>query len=193
MTQYTPMTILLISLIGSSATADQPITLGEVAFAGNGCPTEKHHPRYTLSRLNGQSLTIFPTQMALFSQADKHFVRKKCDIAIPVKVAEGYQVGISYARLQPFVALDSHASAKVSLSHGFAGSDFQQTQASYAENTHQSIMLNNADTQWAACGKDSNIRAKVSTILRSEQAKHAHIGVNWLSLGVVYRRCELGQ
>ena len=188
-----PLLVVLISAYLTPASAIEPFKLGEVGFAGSGCPATTDTEQSTIIRLNENAISIILTEMTLLtSPLNRTFQRKKCDIALSVTVSSGYQIGIGKAKLHTFVSLDDDSKATVSLFTGFAGSEFKESTEKFTANTFKNAELSIDEKQWAACGQDMIIRAKASATIRGTHEQDSYLKVNGLFLSIVYRACSNG-
>lgn len=191
MKQFIPIFALLISTLATPASANQPFKLGELGYAGNGCPAPTDTENPTIIRMNKDALSIIPTEMMLFTPSDERsFQRKKCDIALPIEVESGYQIRMVNTKLQAFAALDTASTATYTLDAGFAGNSFAKTSVKLSANTVDNTELAIPETSWSECGADLILRAKASMVLRSDTTQSSYLRVNGIAFSVVSQACS---
>ncbi|PWR00620.1 DUF4360 domain-containing protein [Leucothrix pacifica] len=189
-----PMIAVFVTLafgLTPTSFANEPLELGEVKFAGNGCPISDDMEHTTIVRKSANSLSIIPTEMTLMTpDGERTTQRKKCDIALAVSVEDGYQLRIVNTKLQAFVSLDTNSAASISLDAGFSGGAFTKAGEKLPSDTTDNTELAIEKTPWSDCGKDVIVRAKASMILRSDQTQTAYMRVNGMSFKIESQACS---
>lgn len=180
-----------ISTPHASDITNDNVSFGKIGLAGNGCPEETESVSQTLVKLDDTSVRVIPLNFVLSSkQSARKLIRRKCDMALAVKVAKGYQIGISNAAAQSFLALDDASKSSIHLDTGFTGSEFEKEESTFESNTHQNTELLSDTTQWSMCGKDTIIRMKVSATLRTDKSQISYLRVNSFGLDFEYQACS---
>ena len=183
--------LILTALASSTSYASDKVSFGKVGLAGNGCPEETELVSPALVKLDDTSLRIIPLKFVLSSKPPaRSFIRKKCDVALAVKVVKGYQVGISKASVQSFLALDDASKSSIQLDTGFTGSEFENTESKLDSAIYQNTELLSNTTQWSACGRDTIIRIKVSATLQADYMQVSYLRINGFGLDFEYRACS---
>ena len=96
------------------------ITLGEPGYGGTGCPAGSVSA--TLSPdATSLSLLFDKYQVAVGGVTNKSFDRKSCNIAIPVRVPQGFSVSILKIDYRGFNQLPQGASSQFNVEYFFAG------------------------------------------------------------------------
>lgn len=194
-----PIFATAILAVTPSAHATEPFQLGEIGYAGNGCPSTTDNTQPTLVFTSGTAedsngghrLTIIPTEMTLlFPSTGRTFERIKCDIAVPAKVTKGYQIGIQHASLMAFSVLDDDTKSSIRLGSSFSGQSSQSNEKELDTTSPHNTELHIKETQWARCGADVIIRAKASATLRGDNTQNAYVSVNSVTLKLTARQCS---
>lgn len=189
----------LIAFAAAPALADD-IVLGVPAYGGNGCPA------------NSAGITLSPDSKALsilFDQyiveaggsTGKRFDRKTCNLAIPVRVPQGYSVSIFQVDYRGFNAIPWGGRTTFNVEYFFAGSSGPRQQKTFNGPANGNYELNDRLVAealvWTPCGADTNLRINtnmmVQTNSRNEQAMSTVDSAD-VSAGLVYhvawRRCN---
>jgi hypothetical protein len=164
------------------AMADNTILhLKSPAIAGSGCLAGTTH--HTLGA-NGKTLSV-----SLNYVADK--VDKSCNIALPVQVPNGFQVGFSSAEFRGFVK----GKAQLKRSYFFAGQSgrLKVSHLSSKAGRHYQVRDNLSHSVWSQCGEDVTMRIN-SRIKANDSESYIRVGSSGRKKGIIvtlrYRRCH---
>jgi Domain of unknown function (DUF4360) len=173
----------------SPAFAAEKVEIQGATYGGSGCPTDS--AKVNVSP-DGQELTIlFDKFIAQGSNpADS---RKSCNLSIPVKVPQGFQISLYEADYRGYVA--PATTGKLRAEHFFAGQKgpvFERIfQGDKDYNVRQAFET--AADVWSACGDSLNMRVNASMVASGKGTATvdsfdlAHRG---LVYHVKYRACQ---
>lgn len=193
----------LIAAIGASAVsltanAQGALQLGFPGYGGTGCPA------------NSASVSLSPDQSSLSILFDQYVVeagngrtidRKSCNIAIPVRVPNGYSISVFQVDYRGFNALPVGARSTFNVEYFFAGGrGVRQSKTFFGPKSDLYELTDNlvaTATVWSACGADTNLRVNTSMMVqtnrRQEQALSTVDSAD-VTAGLVYhiawRRCR---
>ncbi len=190
---------VLFSLFVASAAHANGLTLGEPQYGGTGCPA------------GSASVALSPDQTAVSILFDQYVAeaggsrtidRKNCNIAIPVKVPQGYSVSVFSIDYRGFTGLPSGARAQLGVEYFLAGSGrgIRTSKSFYGPTASDYLKSDTLGMQavvWSACGADTILRANTSMMVqtnsRREQAL-ATVDSADVQAGLIYhlqwRRCH---
>ena len=118
------------------------------------------------------------------------FIRLKCDVAVGVEVANGYQVGIK-ASARGFIELDDATKTTVTLDAFVAGMRSEQRKdVKFNSPTHQNFEISNDTTKWSMCGADTILRMKIGATLRGKDLGKSYLRINSFGMDFEYRTCS---
>ncbi len=186
------------SMFASQAHAQVGITLGNPGYGGTGCPA------------GSASVSLSPDQTALSILFDQYAVeagngrtmdRKSCNIAIPVRVPQGYSISVFQVDYRGFNSLPSGARSQFNVEYFFAGSRGPRQTKNFfgpAANLYELTDYLTAEAVvWSACGADTNLRVNTSMLVqtnRAQQQAMATVDSADVTAGLVYhvswRRCR---
>lgn len=192
--------VLLSTIVftGINANAAQ-IELGEPRYGGTGCPA------------GSASVALSPDQTAisiLFDQyvveagGRKTFDRKNCNIAIPVRVPNGYSVSVFAIDYRGFTGLPAGGRAQLNVNYFLAGDgqgirttkNFRGPRSSDYMTTDR---LGLESIVWSGCGADTILRANTTMLVQSNSRRELALGTvdsADVQAGLVYhvqwRRCR---
>jgi len=182
--------MVILATVGLSATvlADD-IQLGLPGYGGNGCPSGS--ASVTLSP-DQKSLSIIFDQFIVETDDYKRLDRKSCNIAIPVKVPQGYSISIIEADYRGFVSLPRGAQARLTAEYFFAGKRGPQFAKSWvgAQDTDYNFG-NNIGLEalvWSPCGADVTLRVNSAMMVRSTRGNAlATVDSADFNAGIIYK------
>ena len=181
-----------------SAMGQGQIQLGFPGYGGNGCPS------------GSASVSLSPDQTSLSILFDQYVVeagngrridRKSCNIAIPVRVPQGYSVSIFQVDYRGFNGLPSGARSTFNVEYFFAGGRGVRQTSNFRGPLSEQYAITDrlaaTAVVWSACGAETNLRVNTSMMVQSnrwdEQAL-ATVDSADISAGVIYhlqwRRCQ---
>ncbi len=190
-------TALGASIFSPSANAQSVIQLGQPGYGGTGCPA------------NSASVSLSPDQTSLSILFDQYVVeagngrtmdRKSCNIAIPVRVPQGYSISVFQVDYRGFNALPAGARANFNVEYFFAGSrGVRQAKSFYGPTSNLYELTDHLTAEavvWSACGADTNLRVNTSMMVqtnrRGDQAMSTVDSAD-VTAGIVYhvawKRC----
>ncbi len=152
----------LIATSISPAFAQQKVQILGAGYAGNGCPA------------NSASVTVSPDGQELSILFDKFIAlgnnpvesRKSCNLSIPIKVPQGFQISLYDADYRGYVAPGT--SANLRAEYFFAGSRGPVFSRNFNGETQYNVRdsLATIANVWSACGDSSNMRVNASMTAR---------------------------
>lgn len=183
--------------MGASQAMAQDIQLGIPAYGGNGCPS------------NTAGITLSPDQKSLSILFDQYIVeaggatgrsldRKSCNLAIPVRVPQGYSISVFQVDYRGFTALPWGSRAQFNVEYFFAGSRGPRQTKTFMGPSNQTYALSDSLAAealvWSPCGADTNLRVNTSMMVQSQSAQAmATVDSADVTAGLVYhiqwRRC----
>lgn len=184
--------------VGASAMA-QSITLGQPSFGGNGCPAGTASASVTD---DGRSVSILFDQYIVEAgrPTNRRMDRKSCNVAVPVRVPQGYSVAVFKVDYRGFNSIPRGAQSQFNAEYFFAGAQGPR----YTKNFNgpledEYLITNNLVAQalvWSPCGQDVILRAnssmRVTANTRMDQTL-ATVDSADVQAGLVYhlqwRRC----
>lgn len=190
--------IAVSAMAGATAEAASDIQLGMPGYGGTGCPA------------NSASVTLSPDQKELSILFDQYVVeagngrtvdRKSCNIAIPVRVPQGYSISVFKVDYRGFNSLPTGARSTFNVEYFFAGSQGpRQTKSFFGPTADNYELTSNLGVEalvWSPCGAETNLRVNTSMMVmtnrRQEQAL-ATVDSADISAGIVYhiqwRQCH---
>jgi hypothetical protein len=146
------------------AFAGQPVEIVGAKYGGNGCPA------------NSASVTVSPDGQKLTMLFDKFIAqgndpnnsRKSCNLVIPIKVPQGFQISLYDADYRGYVA--PQTSGTLRSEYFFAGNRgpvFQRTFRGESDYTVTDRLATVANV-WSACGSSENMRVNASMAARGK-------------------------
>lgn len=190
----------LAAAVGTPQTASASIgiTLGMPGYGGTGCPANS--ASITLSP-DQSSLSILFDQYVVEAGNGRQFDRKSCNIAIPVRVPNGYSISVFQVDYRGFNSLPSGARATFNVDYFFAGGrGVRQSKSFFGPSANLYELTDHLAAEavvWSACGADTNLRVNtnmfVQTNRRGELAMSTVDSAD-VTAGLVYhiawRRCR---
>ncbi|WP_020394573.1 DUF4360 domain-containing protein [Thiolinea disciformis] len=175
--------------------APPPVTLDKPAIAGTACPVDSVTSEL---QANQDSLKINIPEIVIGIKPGLSG-NVNCNIAIPVRVAQGYQVAVMPLR---FSGTFNSTNLKILIQRSYflAGdAGITQTSTLTADANKQfdiSDTINPDDaSHWTKCGEDANLRANVRLMTRSGQGE-AKVTIQSTDTAdprlfkLVYRACQ---
>ncbi len=189
-------TVFMASLTAFSAfinpamgNASNRVEIRGARYGGSGCPDQSASVSVSP---DGQELSIlFDEFVALGSNYRES--RKSCNLSIPIKVPEGFQISLYDTDYRGYVAPGTQG--RLRAEYFFAGNRgpvFQRTFRGETDYNVRDKLVTVADV-WSACGDSVNMRVNASMMARGQGIATvdsfdlAHRG---LVYHVKYRRCN---
>jgi hypothetical protein len=171
------------------AFAGQQVQIMGANYGGNGCPA------------NSASVTVSPDGQELTMLFDKFIAqgndpnnsRKSCNLVIPIKVPQGFQISLYNADYRGYVA--PQTTGTLTAGYFFAGGSgpvFKRTLNGEQEYKVTDNLATIADV-WSACGSSENMRVNASMTARGkgmatvDSIDLKHVG---LVYHIKYRTCR---
>lgn len=182
----------------STASANIGLQLGMPGYGGTGCPANS--ASVTLSP-DQSSLSILFDQYVVEAGNGRQFDRKSCNIAIPVRVPQGYSISVFQVDYRGFNSLPAGARSTFNVDYFFAGSrGVRQSKTFWGPSANLYELTDHLTAEavvWSACGAETNLRVNtnmfVQTNRRGELAMSTVDSADVTS-GLVYhiswRRCR---
>ncbi len=182
-------TLSVLTALSMSAFAAPPVQIGRVVSGGNGCPAGSIDEALTD---DGIAYT-FNYVAEAGSPTGKRIDRKACNLAIPIRVAQGYQVSLVTV-LSGFVSARAGSQIKLNHEQFFAGTRGPALAKTFT-NTQQEFRLINATSSsnmaWSACGANTNARLNTSVMAQANSRLDQTVGgIGEIRLQFVARRCR---
>jgi Domain of unknown function (DUF4360) len=152
----------LITAPIAPALANSRVEIGQPGYGGNGCPAGSASA--TVSP-DGQELTVlFDKFMALGNSPNASERRKSCNMTIPIRVPQGFQISLYDADYRGYVAPNTRGTLRAE--YFFAGSRgpvFNRTFNGEANYTARDSLATVANV-WSRCGASVNMRVNASMV-----------------------------
>ncbi|OKH52843.1 hypothetical protein NIES2101_13385 [Calothrix sp. HK-06] len=152
-------TILLAASV-SPASANDKVEIKGASYGGNGCP---HQSASVSVSPDGQELSIlFDKFTALGNNPAES--RKSCNLSIPIKVPQGFQISLYDADYRGYVAPQTTGILRAE--YFFAGSKgpvFKRTFQGENNYNVRDNLATKADV-WSSCGTSENMRVNASMV-----------------------------
>jgi hypothetical protein len=163
---------LSLLLSATSAFADlTDIQLGTPGYGGNGCPANS--ASVTLSDDKKSLTLIFDQFIVEAGGMNKTIERKSCNIAIPVKIPQGFSVSVVNVDYRGYVALPSQATARLSAEYFLAGSVGPRFDKVFSGKTDTDYTFKNdigiQAQVWSPCGADTILRVNAAMLVRTNR------------------------
>jgi hypothetical protein len=183
------ITLSILTVLSMSAFASPPVQIGQIASGGSGCPAGSINQDLTD---DGIAYT-FNYVAEAGNQTGKRIDRKSCMIAIPVRVAQGYQVSLVTV-VSGFVAANAGSQVRLNHEQFFAGARGPALAKAFTS-TQQEFRLINATSAskmaWSACGADTIARLNTSVLAQANSRLDQTVGgIGEIRLQFVARRCQ---
>nr|WP_309734520.1 DUF4360 domain-containing protein [Chamaesiphon sp. OTE_75_metabat_556] len=179
----------LVTLPISPALAESQVKIQGASYGGSGCPDRSASVSVSP---DGQELTVLFDKFSALGN-DPSQSRKSCNLSIPIKVPEGFQISLYDADYRGYVA--PATSGTLRAEYFFAGNRgpvFQRTFNGENNYNVRDSLATVADV-WSACGDSTNMRVNASMSARGKGAATvdsfdlAHRG---LVYHIKYRACR---
>ncbi|MBF0316409.1 MAG: DUF4360 domain-containing protein [Oligoflexia bacterium] len=162
---------LILALANFNAFADAPnIVLGDPGYGGTGCPA------------GSASVTLSPDRTSLSILFDQYvtqaggingasFDRKTCNIAIPVRVPQGYSISVFKVDYRGYVNIPRGGEARFNVEYFFAGRRGPNQMKIFSGPFDQDYLLSSDIVAeaviWSGCGETVNLRVNSSMLVKS--------------------------
>jgi Domain of unknown function (DUF4360) len=181
-----PISILAPSMTAPASAAQ--VEIQGASYGGNGCPANSASVSVSP---DGQELTIlFDKFIALGNNASES--RKSCNLSIPIKVPQGFQISLYDADYRGYVAPSTRGTLRAE--YFFAGSRgpvFSRTFNGEANYNARDSLATIANV-WSRCGDSLNMRVNASMSARGQgmaTVDSFDLSHRGLVYHIKYRRC----
>ena len=151
------------------------VTLSNVRYSGNGCPS------------GSVSITMTPNKRAINSVFDDFFTSfsgkpnqqvRRCKLSMKLSMPKKKRVRLRQVRFRGFVELPKNSNAKIVRNYRFGARKKQLTTAIRGR-TFKVINTREAfNTPWSKCGKDVVLQIDSMIELKSRSPKTAQLGID---------------
>ncbi len=191
---------LVLGVLFSSAAMAQSLQLGQPSYGGNGCPAGSASA--VLSPDSQELSVLFDQYMAeAGGVTGKRIDRKSCNLAVPVRVPQGYSVAILKVDYRGFAAIPAGGLGRLDVEYFWAGARgphvTRDARGPYNDNYTATDELLATTLVWSACGAEVNLRINSSMMVQTNNRMDQAIGTVDsvdVSSGVIYhlswRRCN---
>jgi Domain of unknown function (DUF4360) len=134
------------------------------SYAGSGCPSQSASVSVSP---DGQELTILFDKFAALGNSPTES-RKSCNLSIPIRIPQGFQVSLYDADYRGYVA--PATSGTLRAEYFFAGSRGPVFQRTFGGDTNYNVRdsLATVADVWSACGTSANMRVNASMTARGQ-------------------------
>jgi Domain of unknown function (DUF4360) len=179
----------LVTLPISPALAESKVEIQGASYGGSGCPDRSASVSVSP---DGQELTVLFDKFSALGN-DPSQSRKSCNLSIPIKVPQGFQISLYDADYRGYVA--PATSGTLRAEYFFAGNRGPVFQRTFNGENNYSVRdsLATVADVWSACGDSTNMRVNASMAARGKGAATvdsfdlAHRG---LVYHIKYRSCR---
>ncbi len=196
--------VLAFLSLASQASYGQGLVLSEPQYGGTGCPAGS--AAVALSP-DSTSLSILFDQYVVEAGGSKSFDRKNCNIAIPVRIPQGYSVSVIAIDYRGFTGLPSGGRAQLNVDYFITSSGEQRpgrpvrtSKSFYGPMTSDYLKSDSLGLEavvWSGCGADAILRANTTLLVNSNSRRDqamATVDSADVSSGIIYhlqwRRCH---
>lgn len=196
---FTKLFIMIAGLFAGSAAMAQSLQLGQPQYGGNGCPGGSAS---TVISPDNQELSILFDQYIAEAggTTGKRIDRKSCNLAVPVRVPQGWSVAVFKVDYRGYTAVPSGGQVKLESEYFWAGTRGPKASRAFNGPRADSYTVTDdliANTLvWSACGAEvilrvnSNITAQANARLDQTMGTVDSVDV---SSGLIYhlswKRC----
>ncbi len=196
----TKISAIIAGLLISSAAMAQSLQLGAPSYGGTGCPGGSAST--VLSPDNSELSILFDQYVAeAGNTTGKRVDVKSCNLAVPVRVPQGWSIAIFKVDYRGYTAIPAGAQSRFNVEYFWAGSRGPRTTRIFNGPINQPYTITDqllAETLvWSPCGADVNLRMNTSMMAQSNSRMEqtlATVDSADVSSGVIYhlqwRRCN---
>jgi Domain of unknown function (DUF4360) len=179
----------LVTLPISPVLAESQVEILGASYGGSGCPDRSASVSVSP---DGQELTVLFDKFSALGN-DPSQSRKSCNLSIPIKVPQGFQISLYDADYRGYVAPSTSGTLRAE--YFFAGNRGPVFQRTFNGENNYSVRdsLATVADVWSACGDSTNMRVNASMAARGKGAATvdsfdlAHRG---LVYHIKYRACR---
>lgn len=173
----------------------ESIQIGEIIYGGNGCPEES--VVIEGDRKNNSLNLIFEKYTVSAGLGEGKLARKSCNLALPITVPQGLQIGIVSAEFKGFASLPENATARITTEYFSAGEEGVVRNEEYVGTLEEEISISHSALDdgaivWTPCGQDTNLRMNSRVLLNTNESdEEAVLSLDQASLiQLVVRECQ---
>ncbi|MBF0312611.1 MAG: DUF4360 domain-containing protein [Oligoflexia bacterium] len=184
--------VALLMFSSANVMAAPDIRLGDPGYGGTGCPA------------GSADITLSPDRTSLSILFDQYvaaaggitgasFDRKTCNIAIPVRVPQGYSISIFKIDYRGYVNVPFGGEARFNVEYFFAGRRGPTQMKTFSGPTDRDYLLTSniaaSAVVWSGCGETVNLRVNSAMLAKSNSRyDDAMATVDTLDLkaGIIY-------
>jgi Domain of unknown function (DUF4360) len=157
-------TAALMTTFVSSAFAAPKVEIVGAGYGGSGCPGGTAS---ITTSLNSRELTIVLDKFIALGNNPRES-RKSCNLSIPIKVPQGFQISLSNAHYRGYIA--PKTTGQLRAEYFFAGQRGPIFSRQFSGKTNYSVRdrLTTRTNVWSRCGDSVNIRVNAAMIARGE-------------------------
>jgi hypothetical protein len=189
----------LLAATAGAAAAAQDIKLGIPGYGGTGCPAGTVSA--TLSPDARQLSLIFDEYIVeAGGSTGRAFDRKSCNIAIPVRVPQGYSVSVFKIDYRGYNNLPVGAASQFNVEYFFAGMRGPTFRRVFNGRLDRDYLISNQLTAdaavWSPCGAEVNLRTNSNMRVTTQANRQAMSTVDSADVdaAIIYhiqwRRCQ---
>lgn len=197
---FSKLLIMIAGLVVGSAAMAQQLQLGQPQYGGNGCPGGSAS---TVISPDSQELSIlFDQYIAEAGGATgRRIDRKSCNLAVPVRVPQGWSVAVFKVDYRGYSAVPAGAQVKLESEYFWAGARGPKVSRAFNGPRSDSYTVTDeliaSTLVWSGCGAEVNLRINsnvtAQTNNRLEQTMGTVDSVD-ISSGLIYhlqwKRCN---
>lgn len=189
----------MILLCASLASAANDIQLGQPEYGGTGCPMGSASVSLSPDQ---KSISILFDQYVVEAGGSRAFDRKNCNVAIPVRVPNGYSISVIALDYRGFTGLPAGGRATLSVDYFLAGQGRgTRTSKTFTGPTASDYLKTDSlgleAVVWSGCGANTILRANTTMLVQSNARREqalATVDSADINAGLVYhlqmRRCN---
>jgi hypothetical protein len=191
------LALIVLAAAAAPARADS-IPLGQPGYGGTGCPAGTVSATLS-SDAKSLSLLFDTYAVTVGGSTGRVTQRKSCNLAIPVRVPEGYSVSVLKIDYRGYNHLPAGASSQFNVEYFFAGGQGPRFSRTFNGVLDGDYFLTNTLVAtamvWSPCGADVNLRVNSSIKVSTRQNREAMATVDSADVraAIVYhlqwRRC----
>ena len=191
---------VVVGMMLSSVAMAQSLQLGQPSYGGNGCPGGSAS---AILSPDSQELSILFDQYIAEAggTTGKRIDRKSCNLAVPVRVPQGYSVAILKVDYRGYTAVPSGGRDQFDVEYFWAGARGPKISRSFTgprnDNYTVTDQLIATTLVWSGCGAEVNLRINSSMMAQANSRMDQTIGTVDsvdVSSGLIYhlawRRCN---
>lgn len=165
--------LVVAGLMTQNANAAPDIRLGHPGYGGNGCPNGTASTTLSPDR---KSLSILFDEFIVEANGRHRTGRKSCNIAIPVRVPNGFSVSVFSVDHRGFTSIPtSRDYARLRAEYFFAGRRGPRFSRTIRRVGDRDYLYRNRihgfANVWSQCGKDVILRANTNMLVKSRSGR----------------------